>query len=116
MSNIELLPPTMNSNIIMLNFLHRHNATDFAVQTPLDQFSVTKLENGSFMLSTPLTAALEDKYTGMVHGAKARAKDKDKPEPTPPTGGNNPDGTPPGGGTPGSTSVWQQTFTEARAA
>lgn len=110
----ELLPPTLNGNTMVLNFLHRHTVLDFALQAELNQFSVIELQNGSFSLSTPLTEDFEEKYLGMVHGARARAQDK--PDPKPPTGGGNPDGTPPGGGTPGTPVLDKYTFTEARAA
>ncbi|UAV89973.1 hypothetical protein REC_124 [Pseudomonas phage REC] len=110
----DLLPPTMNGNIIMLNFMHRHSAIDFALSSGMEQFSMSKIENGSFMLSLPVSESFEDKYRGMVHGAKARARDKEKPDPKPPTGGG--DGTPPSGGTPGTPVLDRYTYTEARAA
>lgn len=112
----DLMPPTLNGNTIMLNFLNRQEPLGFALQAVLEQFAVRRLDNGTYLLSTPLTADLEYNYLGMVHGAKARAADKGKPDPTPPTGGNNPDGTPPGGGTPGTPVLEAYTFTEARAA
>ena len=108
----DLLPPTMNGNILMLNFMERHSAIDFALQSGVEQFSMSKAGNGSFMLSVPVSESFEDKYRGMVHGAKARARDK--PKPKPPTGGG--DGTPPSGGTPGTPVLETYTNTEARAA
>ncbi|QNO00472.1 hypothetical protein psageK4_113 [Pseudomonas phage psageK4] len=103
--------PTLNGNTIMIPFPTINAAWDFCVSAGLTQFAVRELPDG-FSLATPITASLEDKIPGILHGARARAKPQDKPKP--PTGGG--DGTPPSGGTPGSTSVWQQTFTEARAA
>lgn len=110
----DLLSPTMNGNILMLNFMERHTAIDFAFQSGMEQFSMSKVENGSFMLSLPVSESFEDKYRGMVHGAKARARDK--PKPKPPTGGGDGDGTPPSGGTPGTPVLDTYTYTEARAA
>ena len=109
----KLQAPIANGNILMVNFPHMPMLHDFIINGQITQYSVTLAEEG-VMLSTPITEALENYATGMVHGAIARAKAAEKPKPKPPTGG--PDGTPPSGGTPGSTSVWQQTYTEARAA
>lgn len=111
---MSLLPPTLNGNIIMMNLEGLHNVFAVVQQGECQQFSVKPSDVG-YLLSTPLTEKFEERFMGVVHGARARAADKPKP-PTPPTGGNNPDGTPPSGGTPGSTSVWEQTYTEARAA
>lgn len=104
--------PTMNGNTIILPFPHMTTLTEFVHLTGITQFAVREVPDG-FSLSTPVTAELEDLIPGILHGARARAKPPEKPKP--PTGGPD-DGTPPGGGTPGSTSVWQQTYTEARAA
>lgn len=105
--------PTMNSNIIMIPFPTLNAGCEFAMNAKLPQFSIREAEDGfGVVLSTPVTATLEDLIPGVLHGARARAKPPEKPKP--PTGGG--DGTPPSGGTPGSTSVWQQTYTEARAA
>ncbi|CUR44290.1 hypothetical protein VCM_00071 [Pseudomonas phage VCM] len=109
----KLQAPIANGNILMVNFPHMPMLHDFIIVARITQYSVTLAEEG-VMLSTPITEALENYATGMVHGARARAKAAEKPKTKPPTGG--PDGTPPSGGTPGSTSVWQQTYTEARAA
>lgn len=107
--------PTMNGNIIMIPFPTLNSGCNFAMDAGLEQFSLREAEDGfGVVLSTPVTPNLEDKIPGILHGARARAKPVDKPKP--PTDGGSPDGTPPGGGTPGSTSVWQQTYTEARAA
>lgn len=108
--------PTMNGNIIMVNFEKKYMMQDFINMSGINQYSVSQIEDESFMLSTPVTPQLEEKYMGMIHGARARARDKEKPDPKPPTGGGNPDGTPPNGGTPGGTSVWEDLYTEARAA
>lgn len=106
--------PTMNSNIVMIPFPTLSAGCEFAMNAKLPQFSIREAEDGfGVVLSTPVTAALEDMIPGILHGARARAKPIDKPKPP---NGSRPDGTPPGGGTPGSTSVWQQTYTEARAA
>lgn len=109
----ELKAPELNGNIIMINIMGLHNVLAFVQQAQAEQFSVRPAEIG-LMLSLPVTKELEDFAPGIMHGARARAADK--PKPKPPTGGGNPDGTPPSGGTPGSTSVWEQTYTEARAA
>ena len=114
MKTQDLLPPTMNGNILVLNFMERHSAIDFAFQSGMEQFSMSKAENGSFMLSLPVSESFEDSYRGMVHGARARAKDKGKSDPKPPTDGG--DGTPPGGGTPGTPVLDTYTYTEAKAA
>lgn len=107
--------PTMNSNIIMIPFPTLNAACELAMNAKLSQFSVREADDGfGVVLSTPVTASLEELIPGVLHGARARAREEEKPDPKPPTGGG--DGTPPGGGTPGSTSVWQQTYTEARAA
>lgn len=116
MSQVELKAPEMNGNILMLNIMGLHNVMAFVQQSKSFQFSVRPDENGSLILSMPVTKELEENAIGVLHGARARAKDKEKPKPKPPTGGPNDDGTPPGGGTPGSTSIWEQTYTEARAA
>ena len=108
--------PTLNGNTIILNFETHALMCDFIYKNDIgiNQYSVLKLEDKSWLFSAPCSKELEDQIPGIIHGARARAQDK--PDPTPPSGGNNTDGTPPGGGTPGSTSVWQQTYTEARAA
>lgn len=113
---VKVQAPTMNGNIIMVNFETKKMMQDFIHMSNINQYSVSKLEDDTFMVSTPVTKELEEGYLGMVHGARARAKDKEKPNPKPPTGGGNPDGTPPNGGTPGGTSVWEDLYTEARAA
>ncbi len=110
----DLKPPTLNGNILMLNILGLHNVMTFVQQSKSLQFSVRPEDNGSLILSVPITKEFEDKYVGMLHGARARAKDKEKPDPKPPTGGG--DGTPPSGGTPGTPVLDTYTFTEARAA
>jgi hypothetical protein len=110
---MTLLPPTLNGNIITVNLEGLHNVFALVQQGSCKQFSVVPGAVG-YLLSTPVTEAFQERFIGMVHGARARASEK--PDPKPPTGGGSPDGTPPGGGTPGSTSVWQQTYTEARAA
>lgn len=111
----DLLPPTLNGNTIMLNFMDRHTVNSFITLATLDQFSVRKLDNDTFLLSTPVTEAFEEKYIGMVHGARGRAKKDDGgPKGKPPTGGG--DGTPPGGGTPGTPVLDTYIRTEARAA
>lgn len=104
----------LNSNVIMLPFPTINAAWNFSVDAGLTQFSVNQTEKSCWVLSTPVTKALEEAIPGILHGARARAKPPESPKPSGPDG--NPDGTPPGGGTPGSTSVWQQTYTEARAA
>lgn len=106
--------PTMNGNIIMVNFEKKYMMQDFINMSGITQYSVSQIEDESFMLSTPVTPQLEEKYMGMIHGAKARARDKGKPDPKPPTGGG--DGTPPSGGTPGTSVLDRYTYTEARAA
>lgn len=103
--------PEMNSNVLMLNLDGLHNVMAFVQQSKTEQFSVRPEPDGTLILSIPVHKALEEFAPGILHGARARAKDKDKPKP--PTGGGP---TPPTGGTPGSTSVWQPTYTEARAA
>lgn len=110
-----MIAPTMNSNIVMIPFTTLNAGCEFAMNAKLPQFSIRENEDGfeGVVLSTPVTAELEDMIPGILHGARARAKPLDKPKP--PTGGGSPDGTPPSGGTPGSTSVWQQTYTEAKA-
>lgn len=110
----ELLPPTLNGNILMLNVAGLHNAFAFVQQNNVTQFSVRPEKGGTLMLSVPVTQEIEDNNLGLMHGARARAQDK--PDPKPPTGGGNPDGTPPGGGTPGTPVLDKYTFTEARAA
>jgi hypothetical protein len=105
---------TMNSNIITIPFPSMNAAWNFSCEADLNQFGLVRQEDGTISLSTPVTASLEEKIPGILHGARARAKPPEKPKPSGPDG--SPDGTPPGGGTPGSTSVWQQTYTEARAA
>lgn len=109
----ELLPPIANGNILMVNFPHMPMLHDFVMNGQITQYSVTLGEVG-VVLSTPITEALENYATGMVHGAKARAKASEKPKPKPPTGGG--DGTPPSGGTPGTPVLDTYTYTEARAA
>jgi hypothetical protein len=105
----------MNGNIIMIPFPTMEAAWNFSRDAGLTQFGMREAEGGvGFVLSTPVTPNLEDKIPGILHGARARAKPPESPKPSGPDG--SPDGTPPGGGTPGSTSVWQQTYTEARAA
>jgi hypothetical protein len=104
----------MNGNTIIIPFKSLQAVWDFVVLTQLTQFAVRETPDG-FSLSTPVTLDLEAVIPGVLHGARARAKPDDKPKP--PTGpSGSPDGTPPGGGTPGSTSIWEQTYTEARAA
>ncbi|WKV20481.1 hypothetical protein 16Q_088 [Pseudomonas phage 16Q] len=108
--------PTLNGNTLMLNLENIRRVLDFVGNAELTQFAVKPEDDGSFLLSFPLTDDFEEQFTGIVHGAKARAKDKDKPDPKPPTGGGSPDGTPPGGGTPGTPTLETYTSTEARAA
>lgn len=103
----------MNGNTIIIPFAGMMAAWDFVILAQLTQFAVRETPDG-VSLSTPVTPTLEACIPGVLHGARARAKDPDKPKPKPPTG--SPDGTPPSGGTPGNTSVWEQTYTEARAA
>lgn len=109
----KLQAPVANGNILMVNFPHMPMLHDFVIVARLTQYSVTLAEEG-VMLSTPITEALENYATGMVHGARARAKAAEKPKPKPPTGGG--DGTPPSGGTPGTPVLGTYTFTEAKAA
>lgn len=111
----KLKAPITNGNILMVNFPNMPMLHDFIINGQITQYSVTLAEEG-VMLSTPVTEALEDYATGLVHGARARAKAVDKPKPKPPTGGGSPDGTPPGGGTPGTPVLDSYTYTEARAA
>lgn len=106
--------PTLNGNILMLNFEGLHNVFAFIQKNKIEQFSVRPDEDGTLMLSVPVTQEIEDNELGIMHGARARAKEAEKPDPKPPTGGG--DGTPPNGGTPGGTSVWEDLYTEARAA
>lgn len=101
----------LNGNTIIIPFPTMSDLIEFVRLSGITQFAVNDLD-----LSTPVTSTLEDRIPGIIHGARARANDSDKPKPRPPTGGGSPDGTPPSGGTPGGTSVHQQTFTEARAA
>lgn len=110
--------PTMNGNTIMLNFETHALMCDFIHKNDIgiNQYSVLKLEDKTWLFSAPCSKELEDQIPGIIHGARARARDKEKPDPKPPTGGGNPDGTPPNGGTPGGTSVWEDLYTEARAA
>lgn len=104
---------TMNGNTITIPFPTFNAAWDFSSQAGLTQFGVVMADDGrGCLLSTPVTASLEDKIPGILHGARARAKPPEKPKP--PTGGG--DGTPPGGGTPGTPVLDQYTRTEARAA
>lgn len=112
----KLLPPTMNGNIIMLNFETHSLMCEFIFKHELgiEQYSVKKLEDSTWLLSAPVTATLEDLIPGILHGARARAKPLEKPAPKPPTGGG--DGTPPSGGTPGTPVLDTYTHTEARAA
>lgn len=105
--------PVMNGNTIIIPFPGLMAVWDFTIQAQLTQFAVREIPEG-FSLSTPVTPALEAAIPGILHGARARAKPEKPKPPTGPSG--NPDGTPPNGGTPGNTSVYEQTFTEARAA
>jgi hypothetical protein len=114
MNPVSLKAPEMNGCILMVNLVGLHNVMMFVQGAKSLQFSVRPEENGSLMLCVPVTKELEEYAPGALHGARARAKDKENPTPKPPTGGG--DNTPPSGGTPGNTSVWQQTFTEAKAA
>ena len=106
--------PEMNGNIIMINFPHLPMLHDFVVLGQVKQYSVNQIDDGSFILSTPVTKEFEAYAIGTVHGARARQKDKEKPDPKPPTGGG--DGTPPSGGNPGTPTIDRYTYTEARAA
>lgn len=108
--------PTMNGNTIMLNFETHALMCDFIHKNDIgiNQYSVLKLEDKSWLFSAPCSKELEDQIPGIIHGARARAQDK--PDPKPPTGGGSPDGTPPGGGTPGTPVLETYTFTEAKAA
>ncbi|AMR57505.1 hypothetical protein vB_PsyM_KIL2_0105 [Pseudomonas phage vB_PsyM_KIL2] len=111
----KLQAPIANGNILMVNFPHMPMLHDFIIHAQITQYSVTQAEEG-VMLSIPITEALENHSTGLVHGARARAKAAEKPDPKPPTGGGSPDGTPPSGGTPGTPVIETYTFTEAKAA
>src|SRR5437870_1716474 len=105
--------PVMNGNTIIIPFPTMHAAWDFTILAKLTQFAVREIPEG-YSLSTPVTPALEAVIPGILHGARARAKPE---KPKPPTGGGSkPDGTPPNGGTPGNTSIYEHTFTEASAA
>lgn len=104
---------TMNGNVIMLPHPTMASVFQFVQQHSLTQFAVREVPDG-FSLSTPVTKTLEEAIPGILHGARARAQPEKPKPPSGPSG--SPDGTPPSGGTPGSTSVHQQTYTEARAA
>ena len=105
--------PTLNGNILTIHTSGLAGLVDHIRNLNLTQLSVKVLED-SVEISFPDTELVEAAIPGVLHGARVRARDKEKPDPKPPTSG--PDGTPPSGGTPGSTSVWEQTYTEARAA
>lgn len=107
--------PKLNGNILTISVNGISAVDDLFRMLNLEQFSV-KVVDDHLELSFPVTKAVETNIPGILHGARVRAREQEKPEPTPPTGGGSPDGTPPSGGTPGSTSVWQQTYTEAKAA
>lgn len=111
---MSLKAPITNGNILVVNIEGLHNVMAFVQQADCKQFSVVPGEIG-LILSVPVTEAVEERFTGMVHGARARERAaNEKPDPKPPTGG--PDGTPPNGGTPGSTRQREFINTEARAA
>lgn len=109
MSNV----PVLNGNTIILYFTDKNTMQSFVSDFELAQYAVNSFE-GSWLLSTPVTKALEQRIPGVIHGARCRAEDKKPKPPTGPKGG--PDGTPPGGGTPGSTRQREFINTEAVAA
>lgn len=111
---MSLKAPITNGNILVVNIEGLHNVMAFVQKGKCEQFSVVPGEVG-LILSVPVTETVEEQFTGMVHGARARERAaNEKPKPKPPTGGG--DGTPPNGGTPGSTRQAEYTYTEARAA